>query len=59
MKKLLFRYRYIENRLGKPSLIRETSRLTAVEAVKHPVKVKLLLFSLPNETLHPAMLIGI
>ncbi len=31
--------RYIENRLGKPSLIRETSRLTAVEAVKHPIKV--------------------
>ncbi len=31
--------RYIENRLGKPSLIRETSRLTFGEAVKRPIKV--------------------
>jgi ATPase family AAA domain-containing protein 3A/B len=30
--------RYIENRLGKPSLIRETSRLTFFEAIKHPYK---------------------
>ncbi|KAK2150461.1 hypothetical protein LSH36_404g02037 [Paralvinella palmiformis] len=30
--------RYIENRLGKPSLIRETSRLTFFEGLKHPVK---------------------
>lgn len=33
--------RYIEARLGKPSLVRETSRLTVAEAVKHPVKVKM------------------
>lgn len=33
--------RYIEARLGKPSLVRETSRLTAAEAIKHPIKVKL------------------
>ena len=31
--------RFVEARLGKPSLVRETSRLTAVEAVKHPIKV--------------------
>ena len=31
--------RYIENRLGKPSLIRETSRFTAAQAVKHPIQV--------------------
>lgn len=31
--------RYIEARLGKPSLVRETSRFTVAEAVKHPVKV--------------------
>jgi len=31
--------RYIENRLGKPSLIRDTSRFTFFEAVKHPYKV--------------------
>lgn len=31
--------RYIEARLGKPSLVRETSRLTAGEVIKHPIKV--------------------
>uniref|UniRef100_A0A8P4KHZ2 ATPase family AAA domain-containing protein 3 n=1 Tax=Dicentrarchus labrax TaxID=13489 RepID=A0A8P4KHZ2_DICLA len=31
--------RYIEARLGKPSLVRETSRFTVGEAIKHPVKV--------------------
>ncbi|ELT95487.1 hypothetical protein CAPTEDRAFT_220985 [Capitella teleta] len=30
--------RYIESRLGKPSLIRETSRFTVIDAMKHPVK---------------------
>uniref|UniRef100_A0A8D2ZDC0 ATPase family AAA domain containing 3A n=1 Tax=Scophthalmus maximus TaxID=52904 RepID=A0A8D2ZDC0_SCOMX len=30
--------RYIEARLGKPSLVRETSRFTVAEAIKHPVK---------------------
>uniref|UniRef100_A0A673GEZ5 AAA+ ATPase domain-containing protein n=1 Tax=Sinocyclocheilus rhinocerous TaxID=307959 RepID=A0A673GEZ5_9TELE len=32
--------RYIEARLGKPSLVRETSRFTVVEALKHPIKVR-------------------
>lgn len=32
--------RYIEARLGKPSLVRETSRLTAGEVIKHPIKVR-------------------
>lgn len=31
--------RYIEARLGKPSLVRDTSRITLVEAMKHPIKV--------------------
>ena len=31
--------RYIEARLGKPSLVRETSRISTGEAIKHPVKV--------------------
>jgi len=31
--------RYIENRLGKPSLIRETSRLNFFDSVKHPINV--------------------
>ncbi|KTG47000.1 hypothetical protein cypCar_00034237 [Cyprinus carpio] len=36
--------RYIEARLGKPSLVRETSRFTVVEALKHPVKVRRAVF---------------
>lgn len=32
--------RYIEARLGKPSLVRETSRITIGEALKHPIKVR-------------------
>lgn len=31
--------RYVEARLGKPSLVRETSRITALEALRHPVQV--------------------
>ncbi|KAF8363218.1 atad-3, partial [Pristionchus pacificus] len=30
--------RYIEARLGKPSLVRETSRVTPFESMKHPIK---------------------
>ncbi|KAL8564954.1 hypothetical protein ACOMHN_019857 [Nucella lapillus] len=29
--------KYIESRLGKPSLVRDTSRFTALEALKHPI----------------------
>lgn len=29
---------YIELRLGKPSLVRQTSRLTAGQLVKHPIQ---------------------
>ncbi|KAL1491083.1 hypothetical protein ABEB36_011736 [Hypothenemus hampei] len=31
--------RYIESRLGKPSLVRETSRFSILEAVKHPIEI--------------------
>ncbi|XP_057318403.1 ATPase family AAA domain-containing protein 3A homolog [Microplitis mediator] len=31
--------RYIEARLGKPSLVRETSRFSALDAVRHPVQL--------------------
>jgi len=34
--------RYIEARLGKPSLIRETSRLAVTQAIRHPILVSLL-----------------
>nr|XP_050849958.1 ATPase family AAA domain-containing protein 3A homolog isoform X2 [Vespula vulgaris] len=30
--------RYIESRLGKPSLVRETSRFTILDTVKHPIQ---------------------
>ena len=30
--------RFLEARLGKPSLVRDTSRLTLLDTVKHPVK---------------------
>ena len=36
--------RYIENRLGKPSLIRDTSRFTFFEAIKHPYKVYIYIY---------------
>lgn len=32
--------RFVENRLGKPSLIRETSRLNLPQIIKHPIKVR-------------------
>ena len=31
--------RYIEARLGKPSLVRETSRISVLEALRHPLQV--------------------
>lgn len=31
--------RYVESRLGKPSLVRETSRFTLIDALKNPVAV--------------------
>lgn len=31
--------RYVETRLGKPSLVRETSRITVLELLRHPVQV--------------------
>ncbi|KAI9562932.1 hypothetical protein GHT06_010388 [Daphnia sinensis] len=30
--------RYIESRIGKPSLVRETSRLNLVDTIRHPIK---------------------
>lgn len=48
--------RYIEARLGKPSLVRDTSRITVVEAVKHPVKVSRRLFSRIQDALEGVVL---
>lgn len=30
--------KYLEARLGKPSLIRDTSRFTVLDTIKHPIK---------------------
>ena len=38
--------RFIEARLGKPSLIRETSRLSFFQSIRHPILVRLCLYSM-------------
>ena len=43
--------RYLEARLGKPSLIQETSRLSLKEAFKHPIKTTKRLMSKPEDVL--------
>ncbi|KAF7665847.1 hypothetical protein LDENG_00129490 [Lucifuga dentata] len=48
--------RYIEARLGKPSLVRETSRFTVGEAIKHPVKTVKRLRSKPQDALEGVVL---
>ncbi|XP_069009315.1 LOW QUALITY PROTEIN: ATPase family AAA domain containing 3 [Embiotoca jacksoni] len=48
--------RYIEARLGKPSLVRETSRFTVAEAIKHPVKTAKRLKSKPQDALEGVVL---
>ncbi|XP_044067343.1 ATPase family AAA domain-containing protein 3-like [Siniperca chuatsi] len=48
--------RYIEARLGKPSLVRETSRLTVAQAIKHPIKTAKRLRSRPQDALEGVVL---
>ncbi|XP_058486923.1 ATPase family AAA domain containing 3 [Solea solea] len=48
--------RYIEARLGKPSLVRETSRFTVAEAIKHPIKTTKRLKSKPQDALEGVVL---
>ncbi|XP_040048087.2 ATPase family AAA domain-containing protein 3 isoform X3 [Gasterosteus aculeatus] len=48
--------RYIKARLGKPSLVRETSRITVAEAIKHPVKTTKRLRSRPQDALEGVVL---
>ncbi|CAG5981089.1 unnamed protein product [Menidia menidia] len=48
--------RYIEARLGKPSLVRETSRFTVGEAIKHPIKTVKRLKSKPQDALEGVVL---
>ncbi|XP_039271971.2 ATPase family AAA domain-containing protein 3-like [Styela clava] len=48
--------RYIEARLGKPSLVRETSRLTFLEGLRHPIKTSRRFFSKPEDSLRGVVL---
>ncbi|XP_067253301.1 ATPase family AAA domain containing 3 [Chanodichthys erythropterus] len=48
--------RYIEARLGKPSLVRETSRITVGEALKHPIKMAKRLKSKAQDALEGVVL---
>lgn len=43
--------RFVEARLGKPSLVRETSRLTFFEALKHPIKTAKRITVKPEDAL--------
>ncbi|VDD85632.1 unnamed protein product [Enterobius vermicularis] len=48
--------RYISARLGKPSLVRDTSRITPLETLKHPVKTCRLLIRRPGDPLEGVVL---
>ena len=43
--------RFIEARLGKPSLIRETSRLSFFQSLRHPVKAAKRILARPSDPL--------
>uniref|UniRef100_A0A914XRN9 AAA+ ATPase domain-containing protein n=1 Tax=Plectus sambesii TaxID=2011161 RepID=A0A914XRN9_9BILA len=52
--------RFVEARLGKPSLVRDTSRITPIETFKHPIKTAKQVFSksadpLEGVVLNPAL----
>ncbi|PNJ04463.1 VWA1 isoform 1, partial [Pongo abelii] len=48
--------RFIEARLGRPSLVRETSRITVLEALRHPIQVSQRLLSRPQDALEGVVL---
>ena len=43
--------RFIEARLGKPSLIRETSRLSLIQSFRHPIQAIKRIFARPSDPL--------
>ncbi|KER25210.1 hypothetical protein T265_07312 [Opisthorchis viverrini] len=43
--------RLVESRIGKPSLVRDTSRLNIVDAVRHPILTTKRMFSRPSDPL--------
>ncbi|TMS35462.1 hypothetical protein L596_002860 [Steinernema carpocapsae] len=48
--------RYVEARLGKPSLVRDTSRITPIETLKHPIKTAQQLFKTSGDPLKGVIL---
>lgn len=48
--------RYIESRLGKPSLVRETSRFSLLEAAKHPIETIKKIKNKDGDVLHGIVL---
>ncbi|XP_066597233.1 ATPase family AAA domain-containing protein 3A homolog isoform X2 [Prorops nasuta] len=48
--------RYIESRLGRPSLVRETSRFTALDTVRHPIQAIKKLKEKPSDALSGVIL---
>ena len=44
-------HRFLEARLGKPSLIRDTSRYSLGQAIKHPIKFTKKIVSQPQDPL--------
>uniref|UniRef100_A0A9J2PKS9 AAA+ ATPase domain-containing protein n=2 Tax=Ascaris lumbricoides TaxID=6252 RepID=A0A9J2PKS9_ASCLU len=48
--------RYVEARLGKPSLVRDTSRVTPLETIKHPIKTIQTLFRKADDPLKGVIL---
>ncbi|CDI98555.1 ATPase family AAA domain containing protein [Echinococcus multilocularis] len=43
--------RYVESRIGKPSLVRETSRLNVVDMIRHPIQAFRKAFNRPGDPL--------
>ncbi|XP_017490005.1 PREDICTED: ATPase family AAA domain-containing protein 3-like, partial [Rhagoletis zephyria] len=48
--------RLIESRIGKPSLVRDTSRLNVIDGLRHPVKTAMLLARKPADALKGVIL---
>jgi ATPase family AAA domain-containing protein 3A/B len=48
--------RYVEARLGKPSLVRETSRFSALDALRHPVQLVQKMKQKPADALQGVVL---
>ncbi|XP_011310539.1 ATPase family AAA domain-containing protein 3 [Fopius arisanus] len=48
--------RYVEARLGKPSLVRETSRFSALDVIRHPIKTVQKLKEKPSDALSGVVL---